>query len=137
MREVQRRMLILTRFPRFTSSLLGGINDAKLSDESFDGNANVFRVFTHKISTLLFFFIFLLRLHDACASLFDTTKNFKVPDGVAFVVLGFAIVGLISFLSGPFSSIGTAVSISFEVSRTTRHRTTYVQNRGQAGPTTI
>lgn len=44
--------------------------------------------------------------------LFDTTK---VPDGVAFAVLGFAIVGLVSFLSGPFSAVGTAVSISFEV----------------------
>ncbi|CBJ29053.1 expressed unknown protein [Ectocarpus siliculosus] len=41
------------------------------------------------------------------------TEN-NVPDGVAFAVLGFAIVGLMSFLSGPFSDIGTAVSISFE-----------------------
>ncbi|CAN0043976.1 unnamed protein product [Ectocarpus sp. 4 AP-2014] len=41
------------------------------------------------------------------------TEN-NVPDGVAFTVLGFAIVGLMSFLSGPFSSVGTAVSISFE-----------------------
>eukprot|EP00752_Nemacystus_decipiens_P001883 g1814.t1 len=41
----------------------------------------------------------------------------QVPDGVAFAVLGFGLVGLVSFLIGlqtPFSSCGIAASILFE-----------------------
>ncbi|CAM9978432.1 unnamed protein product [Scytosiphon promiscuus] len=38
----------------------------------------------------------------------------KVPDGVAFAVLAFAIVGLVCFMTGPYATCGVAVAVLFE-----------------------
>lgn len=51
--------------------------------------------------------------------IFPTAWRAQVPDGVAFAVLAFGLVGLVSFLIGlqtAYSSCGIAASILFEVS---------------------
>eukprot|EP00903_Cladosiphon_okamuranus_P008096 g7805.t1 len=66
------------------------------------------------------FWIFALAVADIVSDFLYFEELYvenKVPAGVAFAVLGFGLVGLVSFLIGlqtPYSSCGIAASILFE-----------------------